>query len=104
LTDNHKLLLAKGLARGERTGEVRNGNPVYTGAILYTEDAKELYSSEDAAISALVTLRFKGFIDITDMPGHFQIRRAPEDVQLCADRLREQRHRKQKTEDAVISE
>ena len=93
LTDNHKTLLATGLSRGERIGEP--GSHRYKNAILYYEDAVALYSTEEAAVSVLTTLQFKGYIETTDMPGRFIIVNAPEECHLRADILRKRRHERE---------
>lgn len=85
LTDRQKYLLALGLSRGEKVG-----NGKIKDAFLRYEDAVELYSNKDAAFSTLTTLRLLGYIQVTDVPGVFVIKRAPKDVILRSDNLRQE--------------
>lgn len=91
LTDNHKLLLSIGLSRGVVIGKNEDGTVKYKNAVLYSEDALQLYSNQDAAYSALITLRFKGFIDITEVPGRFKILVAPPECHMRADEMRKKK-------------
>lgn len=97
LTDNQKLLLATGMARGEKIGDTTDGKTTYKNAIVHYEDAEALW--KDKAHDNLVTLVFKGFIDTTDVPGRFKVLNAPQDVHDRADVLREKRHEREKARD-----
>ena len=103
LTDNHKLLLAIGLGRGERIGELTDQKIRYSNAILFSEDAEQLYASEEAGRSALITLRFKGYIDITEFPGKFTVLNAPLECHTRGDAMRAKRHEKEKIQDISLS-
>lgn len=84
LTENQKYILAHGLARGEEQpdGSVKGGYLTYDDAVL-------LYSAKDVALSALNTLRMKGYIKLTSTPGVFTIaRNLPPDIFVYAANLR----------------
>jgi hypothetical protein len=89
LTDNHKLLLAIGLSRGERLD-----NNKYLNTCLRYDDAKRLYADSAAAHSAIVSLNFKGYIETTDTCGIFVVVKAPPECELKADELRRKRKEK----------
>lgn len=71
LTSKQKSLLAIALSRGENI-EVE-GQKKLKGAKLYWEDAKDAYSSQESAESALTVLKGFGFIRHTDVAGIFEI-------------------------------
>jgi len=84
LSDNKLLLLAKGLVRGEEVGTRVKG-----GYITF-DDAEEVYSSNESALSALNALRAWGFIRISSTPGIFYVVRAPPEAFTIARNLRKE--------------
>lgn len=79
LSENKLLLLAIGINR--------------KGKILYAEDFYEVYSNNEAAISAIQSLRGWGYIRLYshDSCGVFQILKAPNDSYTIARHLKEEK-------------
>lgn len=90
LTDNHKLLLAVGLSRGEQLSDT-----LFKDTLLMAEDAYALYSDKSTGHDALCSMVMMGFIEITDVPGRFRVTAAPGDVQERAKTLRSKRKEKE---------
>ena len=56
--------------------------------ILTAESAYGIYNSPEAARATLVQLRNWGYIKLTDTPGVFKLKKAPDEAFIIAENLR----------------
>lgn len=65
MNEKRKMLLLKGAKNG---------------GVVTIEDARNLYSSDDAARSAITSLEFQDYLCKTEVPGSFRIAKLPTSV------------------------